>query len=429
MSLDSSTRPSALPPELRRFWIAMAVLTALSAVYTAVTAYLGKLHAPYGLPLLWYDGIGGDFNVFGPGFRHFGRPDFWQSFDYPFTYPAPLGVVFAVLYRSAHPLRWYESLLCLAAGMGAWLFVRELARRGVAPAMAWAFALTTLAMTWPLLFEFDTANSEGIVVIVLATGLTAILKDRWWLGCALVGVAGAMKIFPLVLLALALSRRRYKEFVFGIVVASVAMLASLAYLGPSIVEAQRNIDAGLALVQDRYFFSMLRVAPAFDHSLWMPVRFAAVSLDRILHPMPAAQRAARTLQVLRIGLHGYLLVCACGGVALYLLRIRRLPMLNQILALTVCALLLPPLSLEYTLLHLLLPFALLATYAVEMERRGDRAKGLAACLACFVVLFNADSFLNHRYVFASEARLLALAVLLFLVLRYRFQPPAPEASS
>jgi hypothetical protein len=115
-------------------------------------------------------------------------------------------------------------------------------------------------------------------------------------------------------------------------------------------------------------------------------------------------------------------------VALYFLRIRGLPLLNQMLALTVCALLLPPLSLEYTLLHLLLPFALLAAYAVGMERQGKRSEELAACFACFVVIFNADSFLNHRYVFASEARMLALAVLLVLVLRYRFEPGGQETA-
>ena len=419
---------AALPPVLRRFWIAMALLTLASAVYTAITAWLWKLHAPYGLPLLWYDGIGGDFNVFGPGFRHFGRPEFWSSFDYPFTYPAPLAVVFAVLYRSAHPLRVYEGLLCVALAAGASWFVRELTNRGIAPAVAWVFTLTTLAMTWPLLFEFDTANSEGVVVIVLAAGVLAMVKDRWWLGCALVGVAGSMKIFPLILLALALSKLRYKEFAFGIAVAALVMLASLAYLGPSVAEAQRHINEGFALVRERYFFSMLRVAPAFDHSLWMPVRFAAAGLDRMLHQLPPAERAARTQQVLAWSLNLYLLVCTVGGVALYFLRIRSLPMLNQILALTVSALLLPPLSLEYTLLHLLLPFGLLATYAVDMARRDGRTRGLAACLACFVVIFNADSFLNHRYFFASEARLIALVVLLLLVLKHRFDWPMQEAS-
>jgi hypothetical protein len=233
----------------------------------------------------------------------------------------------------------------------------------------------------------------------------------------------------LALLALALSKRRYKEFAWGIAVAAVAMLASLSYLGPSVAKAQRHINEGIALVKDRYFFSMLRVAPAFDHSLWMPVRFATVFLDRMLHPLPPAERAARTLQVLSWSLDVYLAGCAFGGLALYFLRVRSLPMLNQIVALTVCALLLPPLSLEYTLLHLLLPFALLATYAVDMERCGQRAKGVAGCLACFVAIFNADSFLNHRYVFASEARLLALVLLLVLALRYRFEPPAPEAAS
>jgi hypothetical protein len=416
-----------LPPVLRRFWILMTALTVISAIYTAITAYLWKLPMPYGLPLLWYDAIGGDFNVFGPGFQHFGTPQFWSSFDYAFTYPAPLGVVFAMFFRLSHPIRVYESILCIALAVGAWSFVRELTRRQIAPALALSFTLTTLTMTWPLIFQLDTANIEGLVVIVLAAGLIALLKDRWWLGCALIGIAGAMKIFPFVLLALALSKRRYTEFAGGIAIAAVVMIASLAILGPSVVDAQRHINVGFALVRELYFFSMSRLAPAFDHSLWMPVRFAAVFTDRMLHPLPLAEQAARTRLVLERSLDIYMLTTAALGTILFFTKIRTMPLLNQILALTVCAVLLPPLSLEYTLLHLLLPFALLCTYAVDMASRGERTKGLESGFLCLAVIFNCDAFLNHRYLFAAEARLVALVALLIVVLTHRFEWPVREA--
>jgi hypothetical protein len=205
------------------------------------------------------------------------------------------------------------------------------------------------------------------------------------------------------------------------------MIASLAILGPSVIEAQRHINAGFALVQERYFFSMLRKAPTFDHSLWMPIRFASVYADRALHPVPLAEQAARTRLVLECSLDIYLVTTAALGTILFFTKIRTLPLLNQILALTVCAVLLPPLSLEYTLLHLLLPFALLCTYAVDMARSGEQAKGLEGCFLCFVIIFNSNAFLNHRYVFAAEARLAALVVLLLVVLTRGFAWPEREA--
>jgi len=105
-----------------------------------------------------------------------------------------------------------------------------------------------------------------------------------------------------------------------------------------------------------------------------------------------------------------------------------------VLALTICAVLLPPLSLEYTLVHLLLPFALLCAYAIDMGQRGVAVEGLGACFGCFAVIFNIETFLSNRFVYAAEARTLALLTLLWLVLRHRFawsalEPVASERSA
>jgi hypothetical protein len=409
-----------LPPVLVRFWVAMAAVTAASVAYTAVRAHVYGLTAPWGLPVFWDENWGDDFLVFRAGFAHFGRSDFWSSFAYPFTYPAPTGVVFAVLYRVPHPMRSYLTMLAAALVVGLVALVLALVRRGVSLARATGFGVSGLAMIWPVYFLISTGNIEGFMGIVLAAGVAAVIAERWQLGAALIGIAAAMKIFPFVLLGLLVARRKYGALAFGVAVAVAVTLVSLKMMGPTMVEAQRHIDAGLALVKARYFFSMADVAPLFDHSLWMPVRFAAVGIVR-----PAT--AARTLAVLNASLIVYLAVTAVAGVALFFVRIRRLPVLNQVLALTVCAVLLPPLSLEYTLVHLLLPFGLLCVYAAAMWQRGVQVAGLGACLLCFVPIFNVDSFLNQRHLFATEARMLGLIVLLVLALKYRFAWPEERA--
>jgi len=405
-----------LPLLLRRYWLAMALLTALSILYTAAKATLYHLKFPYGIGMLYDDSLWGDLLVFRPGFIHFRTPQFWSSFEYPFTYPAPLAVVLGLLFRFAHPVKIYLAIEAAAIATAAWWFVRQLTSRNIAPATAWAFTLSTLAMTWPLLFLIDTANAEGFVIILLALGVYAVLRERWWLGAILIGIAGSMKLFPLILLGLLLARRRYREFAAGLIVALIVTLASLAILGPTIAEAQRQINVGFTLIQNLYFFTMKPDAAALDHSLWVGVRYAAVYTDRLLHPVSATEQAA----VLAVSLRVYFVVAAAAGLTLFFAKIRRLPTLNIVLALTICAVLLPPLSLEYTLVHLLLPFALLCAYAVAMDQHGVAVEGLGACFGCFVVLFNIETFLSNRFVYAAEARTLALLILLWVVLRHNF---------
>jgi len=113
----------------------------------------------------------------------------------------------------------------------------------------------------------------------------------------------------------------------------------------------------------------------------------------------------------------YLIAAAIAGTALYFAVIRRLPMLNQVLALTLCAVLLPPLSADYTLLELLLPFGLLCLYAVEIRQP---RRGLAACFGCFAVLFAWETFLTIHYAFDRPMRTLVLTLLLIIVLRAPF---------
>lgn len=411
-----------LPPLLRRYWLAMALLTGLSILYTTAKAMLFHLKFPYGIGMLYDDSVWGDLLVFRPGFLHFRTPLFWDSFEYPFTYPAPLAVVLGLLFRFAHPVRIYLLIEALAIGAAAWWFVRQLTARGIATTTAWAFTLSTLLMTWPLLFLIDTANAEGFVIIVLALGVYAVLRERWWLGAILIGIAGSMKFFPLILLGLLLAKRRYKEFAGSLVVAALVTVASLAYVGPTIAEAQRHINIGFALIQSLYLYTMKPDAAALDHSLWVGVRYAAVYAGRVLHPVSATEQAT----VLAVSLRVYLAASAIAGVTLFFAKIRRLPPLNMVLALTICAVLLPPLSLEYTLVHLLLPFALLCAYAMDMGQRGVAVEGLEVCFGCFAVLFNIETFLSNRFVYAAEARTLALLVLLWLVLRHRFPWPALE---
>ena len=394
-----------LPPVLMRFAWELAALAVCSVAYTLAMTYLLQSPHPYGVTLFRGSFIGTDFAVFGERSQHFGAPSYWDEFNYPFTYPAPLAVVFALFFGLPHPLALY-MILCVAGLIGWAVWVsRGLAAAGLKSSHALAFVTFVLVASWPVVALLNTGNIEGLLAIVLAAGVYAVLRERFWLGATLIGLAAAMKLFPFVMLALLISRRRFREFAWGLAVAAVATVASLAALGPTIVKAQRHIADGLRFIDGAFILSTQRDALNYSHSLFSVLKFAIALISRLL-----GSQANQAL--LNVALRMYMVATAVAGIALYFGIIRKLPILNQLLALTVCAVLLPPLSADYTLLELLLPFGLLCFYAVESQR-----SDLNAIFGCFAVLFAWETFLTIHYAFDRPARTVALCVLLVLVLR------------
>jgi hypothetical protein len=416
-----------LPPAMLLFLIAIAAMTVVSIAYTLVATYVLKLPYPYGLPLFFADDRWFDFTIYYERFMHFRTAAFWDAYEYPFTYPAPLAVLYAVLYLIPHALRYYLVAYVGAVFAAALMLRRALVERGIGSAAAIVFTAAFFVFNYPLRTLFESANTEGIVAILAAFGVYCILRDRCWLGGALIALAGTLKIFPFILLALLLSKRRYREFAWSLCVAFAINLASLAIVGPTIAEAERHISAGIHYVQYTFIYSVNPAAVTFNHSLFTLVKFPVVAIRRQLHPLVIHNhadwlvRAVAERSLLDVTFTAYVIVAAVIGIAAYFVWIRRLPMLNQVLALTTCALVLPPLSADYTLLHLLFPFALLCLYAATKWREGIRVPGLTACFLCFAPIFSFQTYITWRYRYSCEFRTLGLIALLIVVLRYRFR--------
>jgi hypothetical protein len=150
----------------------------------------------------------------------------------------------------------------------------------------------------------------------------------------------------------------------------------------------------------------------FDHSLFGVYKQLAHLLGY------SNLRSAHQLSV-------YTGLVAISGVALYFLRIRRLPLMNQLLSLCVTSILLPPMSNDYTLLYLYLPWGLLALSAIQEARTGRTRPGLLAAFVCFGLLFSPESeiIIRHATV-AGQFKALTLLVLLYISLRYPFALPS-----
>ena len=402
--VENWSKKLRLPPILLRYWAWTVAMTLLSLVYTEGMIHLFHSHTTLGPLVLWNDDRWWDFTVFEERFAYFRTPAFWSAPGYPFTYPAAMAVVFEALYKIPHALRIY-LLACVAVLLAwAWAVARAIARSGVLFSASLLFALTIPATAWPVWLLLGSANTEGLVAMLLAAGVWAVLRRRWWLGAVLIGVAGAMKIFPLALLALLLSRRRYKEFAFGLAVSAALTLASLAILGPTVVQAQRHISEGFDFVKWTYALNIKPESLDVNHSPFSPIKFVTV----LFSASPAVLNSVFT---------AYCVAAIALGLLLYFLRIRKLPMLNQLLALTICAVLLPPYSVDYTLIHLFVPCGLLCIYAANRWRHGQQPSDLGLCFTCFAMIFTIGTYFTAGYRFGSQVRMAALAVLLIATLR------------
>jgi hypothetical protein len=410
----------AFPPVLRRVALIMTAMMLASLLFTNVMTWL--LHAPHPYGWVW---IGGplqwcDFHAFQERSFHFRTDSYWLDYDYPMTYPATVAVIFALFYKLPHPLKVYFAILFLGwLGFVVWM-ARGLARRGIPADQAAAFGLIVLATSWPAYYQFDTANIEGLMAIILFVGVVAVLRGWSWSGTALIALAGAMKLFPAVMLALLFSKRRYKEFAFGVVLMGILNYGSLALLGPSISVAQSQIRDGFRFLRNNFITPRGSIQLNFSHALYMPVKFVVLLVDRLVRYGGQHGPAKHEIALVDTTLTLYMFAMAVLGLTLYFRRIRKLPMLNQVVALTVCALVLTPFSSDYTLNHMLLPFSLLAFYAVEAWRQRRSVPGLDTSFNCLCLVLGFATFFTLHYAFSNTVRCFALCLLLVTVMRFPF---------
>jgi hypothetical protein len=415
------------PPVLRRVAIVMTAMLLGSLIFTNFMTWL--LNAPHPFGWVW---IGGDlqwcdFHAFQERSFHFRTPSYWLEYDYPMTYPAVVAVIFALFYKLPHPLKLYLAILI--AGWIAFVvwMARGLAKRGIPMDQAAAFGLIVLATSWPVYYQFDTANIEGLMAIVLFVGVIAVLRGWNWTGAALLALAGAMKLFPAIMLVLLLSKRRYKELGFGVALMAIFNYGSLAILGPSISVAQNQIRDGFRFLRNNFITPRGSVQLNFSHALYMPVKFVVLLIDRAVYYGGQHGPVEHEVALVDTTLSVYMVAMAVLGIALYFWRIRRLPMLNQVIALTVCAVVFTPFSSDYTLNHMLLPFSLLCFYAVEAWRAGRTVRGLQTSFACLCFILGFATFFTVHYAFANTIRCVALCVLLVTAMRFPFYWPELDA--
>jgi hypothetical protein len=386
--------------------ICLLVVAALWVVCLSVMGYfrfVEHLPYPYNFPVLIASPFA-DFTCFTARFKYVHTAMFFShdpALGIYFEYPAPA----ALLYL---PFEWGHSslkiFLVVMYGLSTflwWQLRAYLIRLRVRRASATWFVIAMYALSYPFWFELFRANVEIGVFLLLAVGVWTFLRGHLYWAAILFGIAASMKIFPFIFLTLFIPMRRWLQLLVGIVAGVVSNLCCLWLLCPSIGLAYRGINAGLAKNRAEYMLRFDGVITGFDHSIFGFVK--SLVHTRFPHYVPPAYVTV------------YMSIVACIGIALYFGRIVKLPALNQIVCLYICAILLPPTSFEYTLLHMYVPWALLLLYAVSAAKFHLDSRGLLPAFLCLGVLMGPETeLIRHSVLYAAQVKCIALSLLLLI---------------
>ena len=415
-----------LPLVLRRFLLASALFTFVCGGTEVFCKLVLHLHFPYTFPIVDPGAITQDLLLHVGTFHHLHQQNFFNQAG--FFYPASAAVPYALFLLSpAHARLTYYSFCAVVLLVLAIIFGRALNRRGLSYRTSAGFLITSVLLSYPFWFLLKQGNIEIVLFVLLAAGVWAFLRGHGWGAAAAFGIAGSMKLYPFIFLGLPLARRQIArrqtarrqtarrqtarrqvaQIAFGLLVAAAFTVFSLWLEAPSIPYSWRRTNEGIASFHLGYVVG-IRPEQAFDHSLWGFAR-AFLPTHLSLHTMSASSDL-------------YLLVVGVIGLFLYFWRIQHLPATNQVLCLTVAAICFMPVSFDYTLIHLYIPWTLLVLLAVDAASELRYVPGLAPAFLCFTVLCSPQTeLIYHAATLEGRVKTVALVALLIVGLRFPFR--------
>ncbi len=406
MNISSRSNPPGLAPSLRQFIALLGILTLvciLAEVFSSLCLHRGT---PYNWPLMPKADPFRDFYLYQPRYRFFHSYYFFLFPGADYMYPAPVASVYRFFYLFPHSTNVFLAALSFSFLLALLLFARALLKHGLAPVALFQLFLVLLFCSYPFAFEFEQANMEWIIWLFVAIGLWTFLKHHGYTAAVCFGVVGALKLYPLIFIALFLPRRQYRQFALAIAIMLLVTVGGLWLVDPNLSDSWTETQRGIARFGELYIVQYQDIR--FDHSLFALFKWIGLLRGRSINNVNLAFLLAR-----------YLPIAALSGFAVWVLRIRRLPVINQVLCLTIATILLPPVSYDYTLLHLYLPWAMLVFFTLEVQDR--LIPGLTAVFCCFAILFAPETeFIMHKDSFGGQIKAMTLLLLLAFALSYRF---------
>jgi hypothetical protein len=327
----------------------------------------------------------------------------------PFNY-CPFAIFLIVLFLStpAHPVWFLIAFVALCVLIAAFCFGKRL----IHSPLALAALITAVCTSFPFAFLFERGNIEGLVWIPTAAGVYCFVRKNYLASALLIGVAASIKPFPGMLLLLLLPKRRYKEFVLGIVSIFVIAAVSLAIIGPTFMVALKENIRGFNVITERYVLVYNSSALGGDHSLFSMIK-------PMIRAAAGWPRQGELLNALIRSAYPYYVALAALIFVVSIFFLRKLPVLNQIFGLCVLTILISPANYDYTLIVMYIPWSLLL---LELSRPACRVSfPLASVLmTCCAILFTSQFYLlfGLSTFLAAPLKTLALCSILFVSVAY-----------
>jgi len=329
-----------------------------------------------------------------------------------FVYPAPALAVFAFFIRVfSQPV---TAFLIFSAAV--YLAAATLLRRAIGPQreLSTIVPITiaiTLLCAYPAVFQMDRGNIEIVSFLFLLGGVTCFIRQQYWAAAILFGLAGSIKPFPLLFVYLLLTKRLYKQVLLAGAIFLFANLLALAWIGPTVLDAYHSLAADKQIFFQNFLLKYHPNAIHFDHSLFSCLKQAI----RLLLGWTSEEAMAARLTL------AYLIYVPLAGIfaALCLWLFRNKPVLNQLFAVTVIVLVVPPLSYDYTLIEL---YIVWGAFVIHLLNDSPFARPLIFLIP-FAILMTPHPFLRFGMV-GCGGQVNALLLLFLLAVAYKIDLPS-----
>jgi hypothetical protein len=182
------------------------------------------------------------------------------------------------------------------------------------------------------------------------------------------------------------------------------------FIGPTIDMAFQGTIHGVGGFVSVYAERVRMLELQFDHSLLAP--FKVLAYLRV-HRHDDVSHVTKP----------YILVAGVSALLVFFLRVRHMPFANRVMFLFAAMVALPPVSYEYTLVHLYAPWAMLVIIVLRCAVNGLEMPWLRTAFLCFAVIFTSQNYIFYHLVHINGAsQSIALFVLMITVLRH----PVPD---
>ncbi len=329
-----------------------------------------------------------------------------QGREPDYVYPPSDVLLYLPWVHVPHRVAAFELFVLCIFVVGAFLLARALVAKGISQFAAVSFVSVALLCSYPIWFELRQTNMEVFVFLLLVFALYGFVRERFNTAAVLIGFAAALKMLPIVFVALFLLRRQYRAAAVAITTALLLNVCCLFLITPSFIYSLHGFLSGLSAFSRGIVQTIIPRAIGYDHSVFTLVKYAQYAA------LGSLQGVDRTLRI-------YLLsVCIAGALFLWRL-VRVLPLINQLLLITVASTFLSPSSFDYTLMHLYIPFSMLVLFAADQK---ESVAGLRPVCICLALINSPESFLIfHGRTYSGQFKAVVAMALIYLCSRFPFR--------